>query len=234
MAAAELVALAFGALLAVTHFVAERMDRWDWEHETRLTSFAAGATGAYAFLQLLPEHFEGVAVLGEAGFFFSLSGFLLIHVTEMFIEGSGRDPEEVAHQFKEMHTVFLFLYYLAIGVVIADLTRASPVSGLLFFIPVSLHTAISSMALTELHEDVLDLIWVKAGVAGASLLGAVIAVAVAVPPTVFHALLGLITGMFLYVVIHDSLPEPGESAPYAFLAGTGFYSLVIVATWVLV
>lgn len=234
MAAAELVALAFGALLAVTHYAGERMDSGEWEHEARLTSFAAGATGAYAFLQLLPEHFRGVEVLGETGFFFSLSGFLLIHVAELFIQRYEREPAEVAHDFKELHTAFLFLYYLAIGIVIADLTLASPLEGLLFFVPVSLHTAISSMALTELHEDVLDLAWVKAAVSGATLVGAAIAVTVAVPPTVFHALLGLITGMFLYVVIHDSLPAPGESAPYAFLAGTGFYSLVIVATWVLV
>lgn len=230
MVAVEAVALVFGVVIATTHFLGEHLDSRQWTHQRELTAFAAGVTGAYAFLQLLPEHVKGTAYLGEFGYFFSLGGFLLIHVAEQFIYRYERRPEQIKTDFKEMHSVFLFCYYFAIGIVITDLTRVNLLEGVLLFLPVMLHTAISSMALTELHEEVLDVWWIKGSVSGAVLLGVGVALTVTVPPELFHALLGLITGMFLYVVIHDSLPAPGDSAPFSFLAGIGFYSLVIVAT----
>lgn len=234
MVAPDVLALGFGVVLAITHFLGEHLDSADWTHRRGLASFAAGVTGAYAFLQLLPEHAGGVTHLGDAVFFFSLGGFLLVHVTEQLIYRYERNPREIRRDFKELHSLFLFSYYFAIGIVITDLTRVSVLAGTLFFLPVVLHTAISSMALTELHEDVLDVGWIKALVSGAVLIGVGAALAVPIPIGLFHALLGGITGMFLYVVIHDSLPEPGESAPFSFLMGVGFYGLVIVATWLAV
>ncbi len=230
MVSGAVMAVVFGVVLAATHYIGEHLDSRDWTDRAALASFAAGVTGAYAFIQLLPEHARSLQHLGEFGFFFSLFGFLLVHVTEQFIYRYEREPEDIKMDFKELHSMFLFSYYLAIGIVITDLTRASVLQGALFFLPVALHTAISSMALTELHEEVLDVTWIKLLVSGAVLIGVGIALAVSIPPMVFHAVLGLVTGMFLYVVIHDSLPTPEESAPFSFLAGIAFYSLVIVAT----
>ncbi|MDY6766358.1 MAG: hypothetical protein SVW77_03240, partial [Candidatus Nanohaloarchaea archaeon] len=50
---------------------------------------------------------------------------------------------------------------------------------------------------------------------------------------VFHVLLGLVTGLFLYVVIRDSLPAEESGAPAYFLAGMLIYTAIVVRIWLL-
>ncbi len=225
------LAWVYGAAIAIVHFIGEELDDVPLMHRPQVAPFATGVTVAYVFLALLPEHHGGVAHLGEFGYLFGLAGFSGIHLTKKHFQRSDRHYDELLHDYKEMHSVFLFLYYTAIGILLHTLVARSTVAGTLLFVPVLLHTAISSLSLTELHEDVLDVLWVKAAISLAVLGGVAIGALDLLSMKAFHAVLGLVTGMFLYVVIHDAMPRGRDTAPMSYLAGTVLYAAVIAATW---
>lgn len=228
------LALGFAAALAIVHFLGEELEDVTFKHQTEIASFATGVTVTYVFLQLLPEHHKGVEYLGNFGFLFGLLGFSALHLTKKYVTLHEEGWADIRHEFKEIHTVFLFTYHFALGLLLQQLTSISIISGLLFFLPVFLHTAISSLSLTELHEDVLNRLSVKVAVSISPVLGVVVGVTDMVSIQIFHALLGLVTGMFLYTVIHDALPASGEGAPRYYVLGSVLYAVIIVATWVFV
>lgn len=224
----------FAVALAAVHFLGEELDDITFAHQPALTSFTTGVTITYVFLQLLPEHHRGVAYLGEFGFLFGLLGFSMLHLAKKGAYTHGDGVNDIRHQFKEIHTIFLASYHFALGLLLQLLTEIGAVDGLLFFLPVLLHTGISSLSLTELHEEVLDRTWVKAAVAASPVLGVAFGALGLVSMPLFHAILGTVTGMFLYVVIHDALPQQGEGRPWFYVAGMMVYSGLIVATWIAV
>lgn len=224
-------ALVFAGALTITHFLGEELDDLTLPHQAQITAFATGVTVTYVFLTLLPETQNGIQYLGNMAFFFVLLGFSTFHLTKKFIVTHSKSPMEIRHEFKELHTLFFFLYYIAIGILLQLITTNRTVDGLLFFIPIFLHTAVSSLSLTELHEDVLNRLSVKLAVSLAPLFGVGIASANIISIPLFYVILGTVTGMFLYTVIHDALPSDGEGAPHAYLLGTVLYAGLIVATW---
>lgn len=232
--AASVVVWLFALTLAIVHFLGEELDAATLVHQERITAFATGITVTYLFLELLPEHYKGVTVLSEFTFLFGLAGFSLIHVAERHIQTHHTSPETARKEYKELHTAFLFFYHVALGALLHILTTASLLTGTLFFLPVLLHTMVSSLSLTELHEAILDRATVKAGVAASPLLGVAIAATGLITMPVFHAVLGTVTGMFLYTVIHDALPRQGGGHVAYYLLGTAVYGGIIVTTWLAV
>lgn len=220
--------IVLGVLLGISHFAGEEINEL-LETNIWLASASAGITVSYVFLQLLPEFQQGVPVLGVDIFVFGMLGFSAMHLTEVSIYHHEKDVEEVRKDFREVHTASLFLYYLALGIIIHTLASRSLVEGVLFFVPVMLHTVFSSLSLKELHEDVLDVGWTKLLIGSASVLGVLFASAVNISPTHFHVILGLIVGMFLYVSISDSISLREEGHPSAFILGLVLYSTVIIA-----
>lgn len=225
---------ALAATLAIVHFVGAEIDETEFAGTGQLTAIAAGVTITYVFLQLLPEHHKSVAYLGNFGFFFALSGFVALHLIKIYIWRHAKTAAELRHEYKELHSVFLFVYYLAIGIILNNLLTRSVLEGALFFVPVLLHTGISSLALGELHEDVLNNLWVKLGISSAVLIGVGLSQFIGFGPRVFHGLLAVITGMLLYIAVHDSIPDERNNAPLAFIGGIAVYSMVIIYTWMLV
>lgn len=219
------------AILAALHFLGEELDEVTAPHKERITSFTTGVMVAYVFLQLLPEHHRIVTQIGDTGFIFALAGFSSIHIAEKYISLSDYSGQQMRKKYKELHSVFLFLYHGAIGTLIAALLSQDVLTGTLFFIPIALHTAISSFSLTELHEDALDNPVVKTGISLAPLMGAAAYLYNIIVSTGFQVLLGVVTGMFIYVVLRDAIPDKGAGKPWAYLAGTLFYGAVILATW---
>lgn len=221
----------FAALLVIVHFFGEQIARH--ERHAELTSFATGVTVTYIFLQLLPEHHKGIEHLGEFGWFSALIGFSLLHAIEKYIYGHEKSVEQIRHDFKELHSSFLFAYYTMIGVILTYLVQRDVVHGTLFFIPVFLHTTISSLSLTELHDDIVNNRFVHMAIINAVVLGVLAATLVPIGPAMFHILLGVLTGMFLYIIIHDSMAQKTEGYVFSFLLGTVLYSGVIVYLWII-
>lgn len=226
-----LTGVIFALLIGIVHHLGERIDHMGYRHRPAIASFSAGAAVAYLFLQLFPELKQGVTYLGNYTFLYALFGFASVHMAEKWIYQHEGTFEDLKKDFKELHSVFLFSYYFAIGVVIQYLLGQSVVRGTLFFIPVFLHTAISSLALHELHEDVLERLPVKIAISSASLLGVLLSFSFHVRPETFFMVLGIVTGMFFYVVTRDAIPSADNGTVQSFFVGLVFYAVIIIATW---
>ncbi|MDY6771049.1 MAG: hypothetical protein SV186_03775 [Candidatus Nanohaloarchaea archaeon] len=188
-------------------------------------------TVTYIFLQLLPELYRGVTYFGHHAFLLPLAGFTGMHLVEKYIYSHGKDPDELRNDFKELHSIFLFIYHFSLGIIAVFLLRISLIEGVLFFLPVLFHTAASSLSLKELHEDILENTVVRFLVAFSVVLGVGAAVLLDVTLSHYHSLIGVVTGLFMYVVIRDSLSAQGDSRPWGFLAGTLCYTGIILAAW---
>lgn len=224
-------ALVFAAILAVVHFFGEEIDEQTYPHQHLIASFAAGLTVAYIFLQLFPELHAGVDSAGNIVFLLSLGGFAVMHLTEKYIYHHDLTAEEFKEDFREFHSAFLFIYHLALGVIIWFLLQDSLARGILFFIPVLFHTSVSSLSLSELDEDIKDSLSVRIAVSSSVLLGVLIASLLSITAFQFYTIIATVTGMFLYVVISDSIRPGDETEPLGFLLGAVIYTLIILATW---
>lgn len=199
-------------------------------YREEVISFTAGASITYIFVQLLPEFHRIALDSTELIFVFPLAGFSSIHLLEKYLAKSGIPEEQVRKDYGEIHSVFLLLYHGAIGYLIASLLAESTVSGLLFFIPVVMHIAVSSFSLSELHESVARRPGVKVAVSVAPLLGVVFHQAGIVSRQLFDPLFGTVIGMFFYVVIRDSIPGEEVGCPREFIVGMLVYlSVILVA-----
>lgn len=224
----------FAGVLMLVHHFGEHLNDTAFAHQENLTSLSAGVTITYVFLQLLPEHHKGIEFLGEFGSLTVLGGFAAMHLAEKWVYHHEKSSFEIRKDFKELHSLFLFLYYFGIGLLLFELVQGSVLEGTMFFIPVLLHTAISSFSLLELDEAVLNNKAVRYMITVSALLGVATAFLLEINPAVFHIVLGTITGMFLYVVIHDSLPAERSGKPIYFLTGTLLYSLLMIYIWTLI
>ncbi len=224
-------ALGFATILTVVHFFGEEIDEQAYPHQHLIASFAAGLTVAYIFLQLFPELYAGVDAAGNIVFLLSLGGFSLMHLTEKYIYHHDLTAEKFREDFREFHSAFLFIYHLALGIIIWFLLQDSLVRGILFFIPVLFHTSVSSLSLSELDEDIKNSLGVKIAVSSSVLLGVLIAHLLTITPFQFYTVIASVTGMFLYVVVSDSLKPGDETEPFGFLLGAVSYSIIILLVW---
>lgn len=225
----------FAGLLALIHHFGEHLNDTAFAHQNKIISFSVGVTVTYVFLQLLPEHHRGLEYVGEYGSLSILIGFSTIYLTEKWAYQHDKSFEALKQDFKEIHSAFLFLYYFVIGVLIYELIHQfNVVEGTLFFIPIMFHTAISSFSLIEVDEEILNNPIVRIGITIAVLLGTGAAALFQISLPVFYVLLGTVTGMFLYVVIHDAMPQRDAGRPLYFLLGLLFYSSIMAYIWMMV
>ena len=226
-----LLGLLLTVILGIVHFFGEQINEKLIAPASIITSFSAGISVSYVFLMLLPELHKGFGQFGDYTFLFAMVGFAGVHMIEKAIYRHEKTLEDIKRDFKELHSVFLFIYHLGMGTVLFYILRTSPLEGTLFFIPLLLHTAISSLSLKELNEDVLDITSVKILISVSGVAGVLIASFTGVSFGQFHVILGIITGMFLHVVISDSMEAEAKGETWSFLLGIILYSLLIISLW---
>ncbi|MDY6766518.1 MAG: hypothetical protein SVW77_04065, partial [Candidatus Nanohaloarchaea archaeon] len=203
--AAGILPWVFAGCVTVAHYAGSQVENDPRQH--LLTSVAVGATVAYVFLDLLPRHAAGLGHFGDAGFLSMLAGFAGVHAVEKYILQHEKDPAEIRRDFKELHTVFLLSYYLVIGVVMHYFFQRGVVEGVLLSVPVILHTGISSLSLTRIHEDVLQNRAVKTVLTLATPIGVGLATLLPVTPPAAHLAIGGLAGLFLYIMVSDSIAQ---------------------------
>ncbi|MEE9323586.1 MAG: hypothetical protein V3U72_03500 [Candidatus Aenigmarchaeota archaeon] len=219
-----------GVILAVVHYFNERIQPRDLVIRHRLVSFVAGISITYIFLQLLPEVYKGIESLNHFLFMFILTGFACFHLIEKHIYQ--HESKILLHEeLKVAHSSLFFFYHLVIGILLVGLVKINIVGGILFFIPILFHTAVSSASLGGIHISIRKRIMLKIALSCSTLLGVLIAYFVMVPSYLLHALLGFIVGSLLYIVIRDSIPKETEGKAIYFVLGVVVYALVIGFTW---
>lgn len=225
-----LVPLVLGTALAIIHYYSEVIHL----HCSKRTaysflSFAAGVSVAYLFLYLLPELTAGVQYLDNLLFFFLLAGFTLFHLIEKYIyqHEIGRKR---SNELNWAHTIAFFVYYFIVGIVLAGLSVVGIRDALLLFIPIALHSSISSLSLKEVHSAVHETNLMRILLSLSPLLGVLLAFFVVLSAVFFYSLLGFFGGILLYIVIRDSIPYGKQGNPLYFFIGAFFYAVVILFT----
>lgn len=216
-------------ILALVHFMGEELEEFAGEHKEKIISLASGVSVTYIFAQLLPEYQRIVAHSGELMFIAPLLGFSSIHISEKIIAKKGLNQEEMRREYSDIHSAFLLFYHGAIGFLLASLLANSTTSGLLFFMPILFHSSVSSFSFTELHEEISQRLGVKLTVSLAPVVGVITHSTGILSAAVFNPVFGVVTGMFIYVVIRDSIPSDDDGQPVEYVLGALAYLVVIAA-----
>lgn len=212
----------------------EELEEYAGGHKEKIISLASGVSVAYIFAQLLPEYQRIASETSELLFVAPLLGFSSIHVSEKIIAKKGLSQKKLKQDYSDIHSAFLLFYHGAIGFLMASLISSNTSSGILFFIPILLHSAVSSFSFSELHEDISQRLGVKLTVSLAPIFGVIMHSTGFLTELVFNPVFGVVTGMFIYVVIRDSIPSGKEGRPLEYVLGGLIYLLVIITVKLLV
>ncbi|MFB6245877.1 MAG: hypothetical protein ABEJ03_06050 [Candidatus Nanohaloarchaea archaeon] len=223
------LAIMLAFTLSGLHFLGEEIDEYLEGYREMVVSFGSGVSVSYIFVRLLPEFHRAASSSSRFVFSFPLIGFSSVHLAEKYLAKSSITGERLRKDYAELHTGFLFLYHASIGYLIATLVAESAVSGLLFILPVVIHVAVSSISVSELHEELSRRLSMKLLVSVAPLLGVTIHVLGSIPSRTFTPVFGAVTGMFFYIAVRDSIPHGEDGRPLEYLAGMTLYLAVMVA-----
>ena len=216
-------------LIGAVHFFGEEIDEFTGDYNFFLVSFSAGLTIAYFFAILIPETSRH-SVFGVDNLSI-LAGLSIFYIIEEAIYKRDQNFGEIKYNFKEIHTVFVGLYYAAVGTVMVFLFETSSMQQLLlFFIPVLIHTAVNSLAMKEMHEEMLENKFIQIIISLSTLAGVILGSLLDIPISFLYTLLGVLGGSFIYIVIHDAL-DPRKERPVGFITGV---LLFLILTFIII
>ena len=224
--------LLFGVISGLTQYFNEKLLKILHKYRISLISFAAGLSSSYLFLLLLPEVYNGFLFLKQYTFLILFAGFISIHISEKYIYKHVKKIK-IKHDVRTVHHITFFFYHFIIGIILVTLLQQSFREGFLFFIPIWLHTTISSIALTEIYKKIKQKSFSKILLSASTLLGIIVALLFMIPTFIHYALLSLITGALTYIVIKDLTPKGKQGSLNMFIIGVIAYSLIIILTRIL-
>jgi hypothetical protein len=225
-----MLSIIFGIALALIHYFSERFEVKNKERRHKIVSFVAGISITYIFLLLIPEVYGGIVVLEEFLFLFILAGFSTFHLIEKHIY-QHKSKAILHEELRVAHSAMFFFYHFVIGILLVQVIELNFFNGVLFFIPVFFHAALSSASLKRIHISMREKIFLKAFLSLSTLFGVIASYTILIPQPVIYSLLGFIVGSLLYVVIRDSIPEETEGKVIYFVLGVLIYSIIIGFTW---
>lgn len=217
--------LALAVVLSIIDFLTEGIFFNRGKIKEVVVSLAGGVSAAYIFLALLPLLYSGVAVLSKFLFVFVLLGFAAYYLIEKMIY-QHTPREQIVHKIKVEHSVTLFFYHVIIGLELVALTKFDLFAGLLFFFPVMLHLIVDALP-HQATKNVVRKLLLTSG----SVFGALFALLVEIPQTVHFALLGLMTGLLLFLEIREVIPQRRRGRAEFFVLGMVGYGALIIITW---
>jgi zinc transporter ZupT len=209
----------FGLILFFTHILSDRIH---FSHKNRIVSFSVGTAITYVFLYLLPEVVRGTYLV----FVFMLIGLIIVRMVEIHVHRH-KSRKIFKRESRETHSIIFFLYHFLIGIVLFEFSTTDLANGLLFFFPVFLHTAVSSVSFSEIHRSVKEVYAAKILLSASTLFGVIVALLFDIIPVAFDVMLGIVAGSMLYIVVRDSMPNEERAKPGYFLMGVLIYVIII-------
>ena len=222
MGQAETIALGLGVFLGTIHFMGESIKIPTGTRHSQLISFSAGISIGYLFLDLFPRTYDAAEHLKESVFLFLLLGFTVVHLAEKYFYQHAK-TQPIQTKLKSIHTITFFAYYFLIGCVFLDLVTREILEGLLFAIPVILHSSLIGASLSEIHGQFAPSIPEKLSLSLATPLGVVFALVLPLTPIFHNVVISGISGIMLYVFVREFLPEKENGQPLFFIFGLIFF-----------
>jgi len=219
-----LLPVGLGLAVSLVHFFGEELDEYTSKYNLFFVAFSAGFTLAYFFTVLLPETISQ-SLLGINNLPV-LAGISLFYLLEEALYEKEGNLGKIKYEFKEIHSIFISLYHLTIGMIFYLLSKTSNEQLTLFFLPVLIHTAVNSISTKEMHEEMIKNTYIKMAVSSSTLIGVILAAVVQPSQQILYTLLGILGGSFLYIVIHDAL-NPHRERPIGFITGLTTFLTII-------
>ncbi len=214
-----MLAIILGLAMSLAHrFSYELVERVK-KHHNKLLSFSAGISVTYLFLELLPYFSEGAASVDRRLFFFILLGFVMIHLAEKYIYFHFY-KDKLRRELALENAAVSFIYHFLVGMLLVGFARSEPLEALLFFVPVFLHTAFNAVPVIISKSLV-----VRGILSSSTFLGVVFSMFVYPEMSVFvkFALIGFVTGIFIYMVLRHAVPLGRAGSPFFLVLGFLFY-----------
>ncbi len=193
-------------------------------------SFSAGVLLGVVSFDILPEIFSRAHVIGiePTGAMIALvSGFLVFHSLEKFLlVHHVHESDYSAHhhpQLGVLSALSLVGHSFMDGVAIGLAFQVSPAVGIVVAIAVIAHDfcdGLNTVSVMLVHENTtVSAIGMLALDALAPVLGAIVASAARVPPSILVLYLGFFAGFLLYIAASEILPEAHSRNPSGTAAG---------------
>lgn len=220
------IPVSLALVIGLVHFFGEEIDEYTGTYNFLIVSFSAGLTVSYFFSTLIPEVMSNLSFPVQNASI--LAGFSAFYVLEEVLYKRGQNLGEIKTEFKEAHSLFIVFYHVVIGMILGFLASESFKQMLLFFLPVLLHTLVNSLSIKEMHEEMLQNIYVKVFASLATLVGVLITLSFDISAKLSYNLLGIVGGAFIYIVIHDAL-DPRRERPVGFISGVSAFIVFMFA-----
>lgn len=225
-----MLSIILSLVLGIVHYFSEKIYSLISAQRIKIISFAAGISITYLFLVLFPELYYAVEHLQKLLFIYLLLGFASFHLIEKFIYKYAR-KRDLKRELKEAHSIAFFIYYFLIGIILVNFVKINILAGVLFFIPIFFHTAFTPVSLSGIHQKVRENRLAKLILSGSAFFGVILAKNILIPQKIYHALLGFVVGILLYVIVRELIPRKKKGEPLFFVLGIILYLILIVLTW---
>jgi len=222
--AIEYLPIIFGIASILVHLISERIHI---KHKERLISFSIGVSLTYIFLYLFPEIISTGRFNTSIVFSFVLAGIVIIRLVEIHI-WKHKSIAVLRRELKQSHSLVFFIYHFVTGMILFELLKFNTTAGVLFSIPILLHTGVSSLSMQEIHGSIRTKGIYKIILSLSTALGIGIMYFINTPYTTIDILFGLVIGAMLYIVMRDAMPKAREAKPREFLSGILFYLAILM------
>ena len=212
---------------ASSFFSPKFMEKFE-KKKSRFASFTVGLATVYVFLQLLPEAYQGISVFGISIFVSTLIGFSIFHIGERLIIKYERKPK-LRRDLGILHLAVFFFYHTIVGITLVELLRTNLLSGILFALSLSFIYLTTSALFEELHAQKGSHVLTKRIIsAGTFILGAALANFLPISKILLYPSVGFVSGVLLYIIAKEVLPQYKASNPWYFSLGIVLYTTLIL------
>lgn len=227
MASIEVAAF-FGLLIVLIQLAVDRASGFYLRNRRRLAAFSGGIALSYLALAVLPVIYQVQGRLSKVVFLSFLGSITLLFLIDRHI-GSHRMIYKIKSEIREEHAVSLFVYNIIVGIAFIAFSTDF-IQLLLFFVPVVLFTAFSSLSIREVYEIEKETGVVKLVLSGSTLIGILLATIIPISRLLYFPLLGFVGGTIFYIVLSDVTKEEKKSA-YFFWGILIYTGLIGLAWW---
>lgn len=222
------ISLFFGILLLLVHIFLDTVPGFYTRNKKRLYAFSGGVFLSYLTLHILPVIYNVEGRLSRIVFFSFLAGIGLLFGLDAHISKQ-KIIYKIRAETREVHVVAFFVYHIIIGIAFITFSQGL-IDLLLFFIPIILFTAFSSLSLKEIYEIDNESQLLKLLLSGSTFIGIMLATILPVSRILYFPLLGFIGGSIFYIILNDLMKDNDRKSFY-FIWGILLYSAFIGFVW---
>ena len=172
-----------------------------------------------------------------------------VHTKEIELKSHETDlkikiEEHLNRDIDEVHAITNYFYHWCIGLLIFSLLSVDLFSAFFFFVFAYLNSTISNAS--NRHVDIYDMnihmsvseeglskIILPSSVLVGMIAGFLFELFLPIPEILVNSLLAFISGVILYVIVREVIPEKTKGKPIYFLIGVILFSLAIILVYIL-